>query len=113
MHDVDTAGHSDPEALVRRRLAERIGDEVAYGIGVDEPFLAVGVDSLDLMHVVAQLEQDADVKQVAEAELWAVASSIASLVAYISLESDGGGDGASVGAGEDAQPVRPGPGGHA
>ncbi|WP_370018385.1 acyl carrier protein [Planotetraspora sp. GP83] len=112
MHDVDTAGHSDPEALVRRRLAERIGDEVAYGIGVDEPFLAVGVDSMDLMHVVAQLEQDADVKQVAEAELWAVASSIASLVAYITRESAGDNEGDTESDGEDAQRVHLGPGGH-
>ncbi|MEV7908653.1 acyl carrier protein [Streptomyces anulatus] len=83
IHNTDTAGHGDPEALVRRRLAERIGDEVAYGIGFDESFLMVGVDSLDLMHVVAQLEQDARVQQVAQAELWAVARSISSLVAYI------------------------------
>ncbi|MEV8635611.1 acyl carrier protein [Streptosporangium sp. NPDC051023] len=83
IHNTDTAGHRDPEALVRRRLAERVGDEVAYGIGVDEAFLMVGIDSLDLMHVVAQLEQDAQVQQIAQADLWAVARSIASLVAYI------------------------------
>ncbi|MFF5204974.1 phosphopantetheine-binding protein [Streptosporangium sp. NPDC000396] len=75
--------HSELEALVRRRLAERTGDEVAYGIAFDEPFLSVGVASLDLIHIVTQLEQDAQVRQDDQKDLWAVAASVASLVAYL------------------------------
>ncbi|GAA0936921.1 acyl carrier protein [Nonomuraea longicatena] len=71
------------EALVRRRLAEQTGEEVAYGVGANEPFLTAGVDSVHLMHLVAQLEEDTGAEPVAEAELWAVATSVSSLVAYL------------------------------
>ncbi|MFD9538604.1 phosphopantetheine-binding protein [Streptomyces sp. NPDC060022] len=71
------------EEEIRTRLEERVGHEVARGIGVDERFRDLGVDSLDLVHVLARLERDLEVPQIAAGDLWEVADTIGTLARHL------------------------------
>ncbi|MFI6638931.1 acyl carrier protein [Streptomyces sp. NPDC050504] len=72
------------ETLVRTRLAERIGTELSRSIGRDEAFYDLGIDSLDIVTVLADLERDCDVERIADGELWDIADSVGALVRHLS-----------------------------
>ncbi|MEU4656062.1 4'-phosphopantetheinyl transferase superfamily protein [Streptomyces sp. NPDC023723] len=72
------------EHLVRARLAERIGPGTAHGIGREEPFADLGVDSLDIVAVLAALERECGVERIADGELWDLADSVGALVRHLS-----------------------------
>ncbi|WP_320782409.1 4'-phosphopantetheinyl transferase superfamily protein [Streptomyces sp. CRN 30] len=72
------------EELVRTRLAERVGGGVAHGIGREEPFADLGVDSLDIVAVLAALERECGVERIADGELWDLADSVDALVRHLS-----------------------------
>ncbi|WP_228972952.1 acyl carrier protein [Streptomyces sp. DH12] len=72
------------EELVRERLAERVGTDLARGIAREERFTDLGVDSLDVVTVLAALERDCAVERIADGELWDVAESVGALVRHLS-----------------------------
>ncbi|GAA1166173.1 hypothetical protein GCM10009654_23850 [Streptomyces hebeiensis] len=72
------------EALVREKLAERIGDDLAGSIGRGEEFHDLGIDSLDIVTVLAALERECAVDRIVDGELWDVAHSVDALVRHLS-----------------------------
>ncbi|KAA6213154.1 acyl carrier protein [Streptomyces albofaciens JCM 4342] len=72
------------ETLVRARLAERVGAELARGIGREEKFHDLGVDSLDIVTVLAGLERECAVERITDGELWDIADSVGALVRHLS-----------------------------
>lgn len=72
------------EELVRGRLAQRVGADVADSIPATEKFYDVGIDSLDIVLTLAELERDCGVARIADGELWDIADSVGTLVAYLS-----------------------------
>ncbi|MCK1795262.1 acyl carrier protein [Streptomyces sp. XM4193] len=71
------------EALVRDRLGARIGAELAHALDRGEKFHDVGIDSLDIVVVLAELERDFEVERIADGELWDIADSVDALVHYL------------------------------
>ncbi|MEU0280613.1 acyl carrier protein [Streptomyces sp. NPDC088147] len=78
----DTTGRL--ESLVRDRLAERIGEDLARSVGREEKFHDLGIDSLDIVTVLAALERECAVDRIADGELWDIADTVDALVRYLS-----------------------------
>jgi acyl carrier protein len=72
------------ESLVRDRLADRIGEDLARSVGREEKFHDLGIDSLDIVTVLAALERECGVDRIADGELWDIADTVDALVRYLS-----------------------------
>ncbi|MBU3867668.1 4'-phosphopantetheinyl transferase superfamily protein, partial [Streptomyces sp. 4503] len=72
------------EILVRARLAERVGTALSRDIGREEAFHDLGIDSLDIVTVLADLERECDVERITDGELWDIADSVGALVRHLS-----------------------------
>ncbi|MFF8916965.1 acyl carrier protein [Streptomyces sp. NPDC015032] len=84
MQDDRQASAADrTEALVRDRLGARIGAQLAHALDRGEKFHDVGIDSLDIVVVLAALERDFEVERIADGELWDIADSVDALVRYL------------------------------
>lgn len=79
------------EGLVRKRLAGRVGPELAGTIPAADKFYDLGIDSLDVVSVLAELERDCAVDRIADGELWDIADSVNALVGYLAAHGRGGG----------------------
>ncbi|MFD6654111.1 beta-ketoacyl synthase N-terminal-like domain-containing protein [Streptomyces parvus] len=77
------------EALVRHRLGARIGAQLAHVLDRGEKFHDVGIDSLDIVVVLAELERDFAVERIADGELWDIADSVDALVRYLDAHGQG------------------------
>ncbi|MFF9077558.1 acyl carrier protein [Streptomyces sp. NPDC014646] len=72
------------EDLVRERLAERVGRDLARSITREDKFFELGIDSLDIVTVLATLERECAVERIADGDLWDVADSVGALVRHLS-----------------------------
>ncbi|MDN3270109.1 acyl carrier protein [Streptomyces sp. MA15] len=82
--DGPTAPAAALEDLVRERLAERVGPDLARGIAREDKFSELGIDSLDIVTVLAALERECAVERIADGELWDIADSVGALVRHLS-----------------------------
>ncbi len=84
---------ADLEAAVRGRLAARLGQARVAAMASDADFDLEGVDSVDLLAVVAQLERDLDVQPQRLEPLDRACVSIAATARYLRRSSGRGAGG--------------------
>lgn len=83
----DAAGLAELEARVRAVLADRVGRAVVAGLTSDTDFDRAGIDSVDLLAVVAQLERELAVEPARLEPLDRACWSIASTASYLQRSS--------------------------
>jgi acyl carrier protein len=83
----DAAGLVELEARVRALLAARVGAAVVAGLTSDADFDRAGIDSVDLLAVVAQLERELAVEPARLEPLDRACCSIASTASYLRRSS--------------------------
>jgi acyl carrier protein len=85
--DRHNQGDAAIEDLVRGHLAKRVGADLAQTIPGNEQFHRLGIDSLDIVVILAELERECGVERIANGELWEIAGSVRAMVRYLSRNS--------------------------